>query len=531
MKLSKEVMELQLEYADKVRTAIDQGLTALEFKKYSGGMGVYPQKEEGDFMVRARIYSGLLTLEQLKGMNILAKEYSSGSLHLTTRQSIQFHKVKLQDTVKVVEGLLTLGIITLGAGGNGIRNISCPPLSGVDRNEVFDVTHHAKVATSFALNLPGMNRLPRKYKIAFSNNDEDVAKATLSDLGFVAKLQNGERGFKVYGAGGLGNQSSLAIILKEFIREEDILYHILAMKNLFEEHGDRTNRNKARIRFIVKRLGQKKFKRLYESYLEQAKQQQSLKYIPNTDDTSLIAEECNVVKVDQEQSVADGVDIIAQKNLGRYSLYIHPTGGDISSDTIDDILLFLEGRDKKADFRLSNTQGIYIRDLTVVEVKGLYELTKDDKAGTRFGRSLTCTGAKNCKIGLLDSQRILSEITTKLSAYSKVDLKRLPEIRVSGCRNSCALHQTVSLGFEGSKIKTSKGTKPAYKVFMNGKVGERVSKISEGVGIIAEEFIVDFLKEIITYLIEQNKKFEEVLDQEPYLVKELILHFEERSVG
>lgn len=490
--LSQEIIEQQKDYRNRLAEAIREKTPASEFKKYSGGMGVYPQRLDGDYMVRPRIYSGIVSGPQLKVINTLAKKYSGGLLHLTTRQSFQFHHVDLENTWEIMKALLPEGIITLAAGGNGIRNISCPPLSGVTIDEVFDVTPYVIAATNFILSLDGLKSLPRKYKIAFSNSQKDIGKAKISDLGFIATIKDSQKGFMVYGGGGFGANPALAILLDKFIPVGDILYHILAMKQLFEDHGDRNNRNKARIRYIVRRYGEAEFINLYREYLKKVISEHSLEY-------SLPVLKYLPPSLDQESDEIndDGKIIIRQKNKGYYAYYLHPANGDIQSEELDKILTMIDESNQRIEVRLSSSQGLYIRNLRSYELKKLNKIYSRRLDQTKVHHSVSCTGASNCKIGRQDSQALLTQILSRLENRLVSDLETLPEIRISGCRNACALHQSTLVGFEGSSIKLDGKTVAAYKVYIGGNIegvqasiGSEVSTIeADKIPVMVEGFI------------------------------------------
>lgn len=290
------------------------------------------------------------------------------------------------------------------------------------------------------------------------------------------------------------------------------------MKELFDEHGDRTNRNKARIRYIVKRLGEKKeFVELYDAYLKKIKKDHHIDYIHKDEEVKN--------EVVSRSIEADGFRIIAQKkDTGLYALYVHPKKGDIDSSQVDILLEFLEKIKDRAQVRLSNTQGLYIRNLTAKEVLMLDELTKDLSITNRFRRSVSCTGAANCKIGRSDSQQLLERIHQSLASHSNREIDLLPEVRISGCRNSCALHQTFPLGFEGSGLKTDQGVIEAYKVFVGGKVSEYETLLSESVGTLTVDKVIELFSQLIDLIKDQGQKkdFESLWQENPEVVVELV---------
>ncbi|WAG67541.1 nitrite/sulfite reductase [Clostridium estertheticum] len=246
-------------------------------KSFSSIMGIYKERLTDTYMVRPRIAGGVTTLKQLKAISKIAKKCDVVKMRFTTRQDIQFHLVKLEHLDNIVDELVKAGLITRGAGGDGIRNITCSPLSGVSIDDVFDVTPYMNEVTNYMMKDPANLKLPRKYKIAFSNSAEDTANATITDIGFIAKIVEGKRGFEVYGGGGLGSGARVALKLEDFIEDTDALYYVQAMKQVFEREGDKTNRQKARLRFVVQRLGEEEFIKMFRSELNKLKTEQDLK--------------------------------------------------------------------------------------------------------------------------------------------------------------------------------------------------------------------------------------------------------------
>jgi sulfite reductase (ferredoxin) len=484
--ITQKMHENQQRYRDELVRAIEQKLKGHEFKKTSGAYGVYPQRGAGHYMMRPRIISGMVTSNQLRGISAIGKSYSKGWIHLTTRQDIQFHKIRLEDTWEIMKRLLDLDIVTYGAGGNSIRNITCPALSGVNPHEVFDVTPHAIEATKFVFELDETVTLPRKFKIGFSNTEEDEGLATIADLGFIAKIKNGRRGFAIYGGGGFGSNPEVSVKLAEWIDETQILYSILAMKQLFEAHGNREDRNIARIRYILKNLGEEKFRDLYEHHLKTVSD--NFQYdIGNFEDLKDFSEQ------DEEPmyGLPNTSSRMRQKQRRLYSLYLHPSHGDLSCEQLDRLLDMTENFGDEIEYRLSITQGLYVRNLSEEQLLVLEKAFKEITPSTRFETSISCTGANNCSIGLMDGQKMLMNLHTQFDMTEK-----LPFIRISGCRNSCALHQLASIGLEGTRLRNENKAYPAYKVYIGGRIKREGTQIGTHLATIAEKNIINMFKEL-----------------------------------
>jgi len=509
IQIPESILKEQDVYIEKAIEFINGKLNEDEFYHYASSMGVYRQREKATFMIRPRIFSGVLTYEQLIKISEIAKEFSGGEVHLTTRQDIQFHKLSLQDTRHVFSKLKSVNLINKGAGGNSIRNIACPASSGLDLDEVFDVTPHALAATEFVLTLDGIVNLPRKYKIGFSNSSEDKAYGLYSDLGFIAKIENNKRGFEVYGAGGLGNKATVALKLSDFILENEIYAHILAMKRLFEDHGDRENRSEARIRFIRYRLNDKAFKELYDEYVLNAAED-----IKKSHWKSTVTFELTETEVVTNRNITISSDEIndrrieAQKQLGNYSFLIQPLKGDLKSSDIEKLINVIEEYDLKdrLEFRLSNEQGLLVRNLELKDAKRLSIIFPSTNGRTHIERSISCTGAKNCRIGLCDSQGLLESILELSSTYTEKDKLKLPKLYISGCKNSCGWHWIGDLGFAGKKIKTSNGVEEGFEIYLAGNTGAETSKLGTLIGVLPKEQIVLFLRVVFDSFIELGEE-------------------------
>ncbi len=252
-----------LGYKHEVARFLQGQISAAAFKAYRVPMGVYEQRESGRYMVRVRCGAGLITADQLSHVAQLGQKYGNGSLHVTTRQDIQIHEVSIEDTVSIIESLLDVGLSSRGGGGNTVRNVSVSPYAGVCPDEVFDVTPHAIAITEYLLQDRSSFTLPRKYKIALSGSSHDDAFASITDLGFFAKIQDGVRGFEVYAAGGMGANPRVGLKIESFVPETEIFVVAEAIKQVFEAHGDRSNRNKARLRYVLSRLGDDGFVQTY----------------------------------------------------------------------------------------------------------------------------------------------------------------------------------------------------------------------------------------------------------------------------
>jgi sulfite reductase (ferredoxin) len=265
------VKEDTLAYRSKVKEFLDGKTSPIAFRAYRVPMGVYEQRTTGKFMVRIRIGAGLVLPFQLHRIAELSKKYGNGILHITTRQDIQIHEVNIEDTPDIIEGLLEVGLSSRGGGGNTVRNVTACPEAGVCPKEEFDVAPFAIATAEYLLQDRSSFNLPRKYKIAFSGCSSDCAFASVADLGFFAHKKDGLKGFSVYAAGGLGSNPAVAVKIEDFLKADEVFEVAEAIKRLFDKYGDRSNKHKARLRYVLARLGTEEFVKLYKQERETLK--------------------------------------------------------------------------------------------------------------------------------------------------------------------------------------------------------------------------------------------------------------------
>ncbi|MEG0320165.1 MAG: nitrite/sulfite reductase, partial [Niameybacter sp.] len=243
---------------------VSKEMSMMEFKHASGGMGVYAHRGGEKFMVRFRIPSGMTDVREMKLVRDITEKYGLKGIHFTTRQAIQLHGLDIEPICDIMKEALELDIYTRGSGGNFPRNVAISPLSGVDRDEAFDVTPYALAVGNHFLERIYTYKLPRKLKVSFSSSEEDSAHCTVQDLGFLAVDKDGKEYFKIYLGGGLGRNPRVAAILDELIEPSDVLYHIEGMICMFKAEGDYENKNKARVRYILERMGEEEFLKCYK---------------------------------------------------------------------------------------------------------------------------------------------------------------------------------------------------------------------------------------------------------------------------
>lgn len=494
-------------------------VTSAEFKAVSGGMGVYAQRGGEKFMIRLRIPSGIFDYDNLKLIGSYLEKYSLENVHFTTRQAIQLHDLDIDTLCDIMEDAIINGLYSRGSGGNFPRNIALSPLSGVDIEEAFDVTPYAKAAGVYLMENITKYKLPRKLKIAFSGSDKDTANATLTDLGFVAVKEGNKQLFKVYIAGGLGNNPKLGLPLDELIRPSEVLYYVESVLRIFMAEGDYENKSRARLRYVPERMGEEVFLNCFKNHVKEVKETLKLKEIkgvrPKSEKLPLTD---NKIKLNEEE-------VIYQKQKGLYTVELHPACGIMPRKEFLMLIDCLEKQDIR-DVRLTMTESMYVRNLTSTAAKEILNIGEGIKSKANISKSVTCIGVPICQIGVLNSRGLLHSVLKFLEEH-KTPLNHLPSLYISGCTNSCARHQVNSLGFAGGKKRVDGQAEEVFEIHVGGKVLKGETKFGKVLGHIKQSEIPELLdklgrrlydldKEYITYIEEDLGDFERLV--KPYLV-------------
>ncbi|MTL38266.1 nitrite/sulfite reductase, partial [Turicibacter sanguinis] len=289
----------------------------------------------------------------------------------------------------------------------------------------------------------------------------------------------------------------------------DVLYHLEAMVNLFKAEGDYENRNKARVRYIVERMGEEAFIEAYQKHLDEAKNKGGLELNITPQEIHKIGCECDV----------ESKRLFAQKQEGLYSVYLHPIGGQLEVADLKKILDYLANIEG-VDIRLAMTEGVYFRNLTGKEAKGLLELTESMGGDTPFEHSVACIGIPTCQIGLCNSQGVLKQ-TMEYFKEKQCKTEVLPAVHFSGCGNSCGVHQISGIGFTGKKKKVGATVEECFTLWIGGKYEVGKTRLGEVFGEIQKTRIPEFLYELALSVEESGLDFESYIKQNEEQLKEI----------
>lgn len=491
-------------------------LKKMDFKKISGGFGVYAHRDGKKFMIRLRIPSGVISKEQLSYIYEICKKHNIDHLHITTRQAVQLHGLEWDTICNVMEEALDYNIYTRGAGGNYPRNVAMSPLSGVDEEDVFDVLPYALVAGNYFLQRITTYKLPRKLKVSFSSNYKDESHATVQDVGFVATCEEGKEAFCLYLGGGLGRNPRQGVKYPHLIDKEDVLYIIEAATRLFIAEGDYQNHAKARMRYIVERLGEEAFIKIFDEHLQEVyKEDLKVKVdIPF----------CRKVGSGQEEPILSEQEIMRQKQKGLYSYYFHPIGGQLDLEILGKILEVVR-HIEDIQIRLSMSEGMYFINLTADEVKRVQTALESYNALTALKQSHSCIGVPICQMGVLNSQKMLRMIIDHFKDQSDLEYI-LPSLYISGCQNSCGVHQIGDIGLVGHMKRIQDKMHNVFELFLGGNCLIGDTRLGVSYGFIKEEEVAACLEALAMLLKDRQMSIGEIIKKDHVALKEVIKHYD-----
>lgn len=483
-----------LAFRQQVRRYMDEDVTPVAFKAYRVPMGVYEQRTQGSYMIRTRLGAGLVLAHQLRRIAELSERYGNGKLHVTTRQDLQIHAVSIEDTPAVLEGLLEVGICSRGGGGNTVRNVTCCARAGLCPQGQFDVTPHTIALAEYLLQNRSSFNLPRKFKIVFAGCAQDCANASVADLGFFAHRQNGQRGFAVYAAGGLGGKPRLAIPLEAFIPEDEIFAVAEALKRLFNKHGDRTNRRKARLRYVLDRVGADEFKKRYKLERAAIADQGLDDDIPSFRDLAQAYQ--RAIAAIPPVGVPAGLDVIPEKGEGHYTLRLKLALGDISAHDLTKVATVAE-RHSRGFVRTTQEQNLLLTSVPAghlpLVAEALSELTGVNiKVATGPG-IVSCAGAATCKLGLCLSRGLATAISDQLAQTGCATPAADKTVKISGCPNACAQHYLADIGLQGRARRINGRLMPWYDVLVGGHMQEGQARLAHTIGSVPAQCIPEML--------------------------------------
>jgi len=454
--------------------------------------GIYGQRQGGtNQMIRVKIPYGGVTPEQFEAFADIADTYSRGWGHLTTRQNIQFHFVELRETPAVLRALAAVGLTSREACGDTVRNVAGCHLAGACPFEVLDITPWAQATADLFLRNPIAQRLPRKFKINFSGCATDCGQAMFNDVGVIAvsqPLPDGtvEPGFRVFLAGGLGANPFPAQALEEFTSREDLLPTIEAILRTFDHYGNRDNKLRARMKWLVENMGidevreriikERKFLRASATWPG------GVPVIVRTNGDSPAGTGTAVSADGGVQVTLNGLDPFRRWDMANVvrgranktvSAYAHAHLGDLTSAQLRGLAALQ--RELACEMRITNRQNLVLRGLAEGDLPLVHErliALNLGAPGAELARDVvSCPGADTCNLAVTQSRGLGDDIARALEEAGLSEVGGV-RVNISGCTNSCGQHHTSDIGFFGLERRAHGRAAPGYQMLLGGRVGE-----------------------------------------------------------
>jgi sulfite reductase (ferredoxin) len=435
-------------------------------------------------MQRIKIPGGGLSADQLETMAELAEEYSDDIAHVTTRQDFQLHYIHIDDTPTLMRRLAATRITTREACGNSVRNVTACPYAGVCQDEVFDVTPYSHALAQFLLGHPDCQSFGRKFKPAFSGCAQHACGLTsLHDIGFIAvtRNENGieKRGFQTFVGGGLGAVPYMAKLFDDFVPVEEILPLTQSVARVFARLGEKKNRSRARIKFLVQDLGIEKFKALV---LEERKTlTPDPRWTDFVDAASKFEEEPLKPGSDWPSSGSDEgfarwlkTNTRPQKQPGYVTVTVALPLGDITANQLR-ALADIVRRFTKETIRTTVEQNFAVRWVSQHDLPAMYSALDavglGDPGAGAIVDIVTCPGTDTCKLGISSSRGLAGELHKRLAekSFELDESVQHLHIKISGCFNSCGQHHVADLGFYGVSRKVGGFAVPHFQVVLGGE--------------------------------------------------------------
>lgn len=450
-------------------------------------------------MIRIKIPFGGMTADQMEVCADLAEEYSVGVLHVTTRQDWQMHYIHIENTPDLMRRLAAVGITTREACGNSVRNVTACPYAGVCTDQVFDVTPYAEATMRFLLGHPDCQDFGRKFKIAFSGcRDHACGLINLHDMGALAVVRDvdgvKQRGFALYIGGGLGAVPHEAKLYDAFVPEDELLPTAQAFARVFARLGEKKNRARARIKFLVAKMG-------IEKFIEEVRNE--IKILPHDPRwTEMIAEYRDGWKEEPLKKASplngaatpEGFDdwrqtnVYAQRQEGYATVTVTLPLGDCSAAQLRSLAVIAR-RYCGDSVRATVDQNLVFRWVSEADLIDFYNdlgAVGLNEPGAKTIIDVTaCPGTDSCKLGISSSRGLAAELRRRLTEKGVMLDEAVGglHIKISGCFNSCAQHHIADIGFLGVNRNIQGRSVPHFQVILGGKWRENAG--AYGLAVIA----------------------------------------------
>ena len=474
------------DFRANAKTYTEGGLTDDQFRPHRLRRGIYTQRQPGVHMIRTKVPGGIVTTAQMRRLADVSDEFAAGKAHLTTRQNVQYHFIPLLQVPDVLHRLADVRMTTREACYNTVRNVTACPYAGLIADEPFDVRPYAQ-RTAFAfLHKDIADNLPRKFKIAFSGGHNDSVATDINDLGLRAVIKDGQRGFRVTIGGGLGPLPNEPALYTEFLPVERIVNLTEAVIRVFGKHGNRGNKNKARLKFVLRERGLAWVKEQIDTEYADILQNGGVA-TPDTIPDGFggfefdpVGHSRNLPVLQQSMPPEPGFDawlatnIETQKDPAYAIATVKVSQGNLISSQMRALA---DISDHFADglLRLTMNQNLIVANIPAANVArvhaALQAIGLADAGAREIDDVTNCPGAYSCNLALTKSMNLGEALAGFFAAESDA-LSRKLQIHISGCPNSCGQHWTGDFGFYGNARKIDGKEVPYYQMLLGGGYDE-----------------------------------------------------------
>ena len=457
-------------------------LTDDQFRPFRLRRGIYGQRQAGVQMVRTKIPGGTMTADQMDQLALVSDRCAAGKGHLTTRQNMQFHFVPLASVPGLLHLLADQRLTTREACYNTVRNVTACPLSGLLPDEPFDVRPYARRVAFAFLHKELTDNMPRKFKIAFSGCPEDCIGTSFNDAGFRAVIRGGQRGFRMVVGGGLGPLPSEAQLLDEFVPADLLVHKIEAVLRIFNKYGNRQNKNKARLKFVLRERGFDWLKEHIELEYRDIIENGGID-LPDEVPDSFGGFQAvpPPLGAGRQLPVVNGYtdpdyerwlesNVRQQRQNGYAVVTVKVPQGNLTSRQMRAVAGLARGAGD-GYVRVSMDQNLMLGFIPLQNLKRVYAALRQielaDAGAHEIDDVTTCPGAYSCNLALTKSMNLGEAVARAVSGYDDPTVRRL-SVHISGCPNSCGQHWTGDVGFYGNARKIEGREVPYYQMLLGG---------------------------------------------------------------
>ena len=474
--------ELVTEELDRLATDIERfragAVAEPVFLENRLRFGIYGQRQDGVHMLRSKLPLGLVDAEQLEAFADVAEIYGGGTAHLTTRQDIQVHFVALGETPDVLRLLDRARTTTREACGNVVRNVTASPVAGIEAGEAFDVTPHGLRLARFLLRHPDGQSLGRKFKIHLAGSDDERWNlGAIHDVGLTALVRDGERGFRVVVGGGLGPVPYEAQEYTPFLPADELLTFVQAVVRVFAIHGEKKNRARARLKFLLASWGIDRLReeveaeraRLGPAWIDDEASAPDAAW----DDEPLHPPGGTFpVATDDAEARWLATNVALQRQPGYAAVSIRVPRGDLGPAELRGLARIARVHAGET-LRVTPEQSLLLRWVPLGRLREVHEALATLGLAEPYAQGLTdvvtCPGADTCKLGITSPRAIETKLAPLLNGLARDPKLASLRIKISGCPNACAQHHIADIGFFGASRTFDGRPTPHYVLVLGGR--------------------------------------------------------------